>query len=1417
MEEESFFREPQEELTALKKIANRLKLLNPFELLIFILTFFISQVCGLWRYLSGWSPTAEAENMRPINQFTYGLTYIMLLPLQMLRILLMNGAEYVPSASMFLVLGFAVFASSKDIGLAVAGQFLMTGVLGSPLVVFALTVLPVAFISGWVMQLKPTVVEASPIEFIPLYPIDPNSEKQSHLGIAGWSFFSISFFLASMYIWSYIFSAGVTFPVNNMVWPIIWATVCTLTCWFSAKHVFSQSPRNPYAILTIFFGVAGAIFKLFFIPSGTVELSWPLLAIASGIFLLFTFSYIQAFRNGDLPDKEAQIKNQPGENLLRRLEISLIFVFLFLAFLGVVAIIAKTSNFGPFSGVLNIVFNAVINVLGYSGFQIGLQWLSSFSIATFSISCFFAYELLKIVTKSVPISNTRNTSNAQTTKIPGNQTTLTKLLKFTFIFGLMLPLLFVPNIPKSILYICLVQAVVTPLFSSIWIRLISNPKHYRDREIFVMAFLCIIFTCSLLLMGIFDFKILSIWTFCGAGAIEFLRNSIILNNRLDYLELEKQVNDGITRRAQEDIRAKEDIKKGPPSESGARVLEAKEIKAPPSPSPLIEPPSDEKNTRRVFNEIIRLAEAKDQAQLTRFLSKEECPIDLCLTGETPVSFLGRQGDIQIVEWLVNHFNAGLNQAILGVTHYAAACEDRIAKARYLSYMESLIMRGASLNYAVRGAARGGDASLVAYLRDRGANINHAYWGAEEGAKRSLAESLKTEDASEYAIRALIAIKDFDSIKSFMDSDTQKIAPEEKSENILTFRNASKHTKKHTKSFIQKIIYHAAVNGRFDFMDELINSCADVEKEVLIPSAIVGAAEGGHFPTVLKLLRQSKDPKSSSECVLLGAAKGGHIDQLAYLMVCYRQTFTGFTQALKMGGHIRNKRLILRLLNNRTLSENKPLHGQILRAMDFFYKQKANKDIAIGQLSCNSRTRQIEFVLDPSPAEKKEESVEEEKSSEAFFKKGQKDLFLLLARQAQDKTETLLTSLYTENLSIDYHWGNMTLVRFFAARGDIETVVWLIKNCGAGLNQAVLGISEYAVTCKNSAVKAHCLSFMYCLIRSGASLSYAVQGAAKGGDSGLVEYLLTQGAGLDYATSGAVEGAHIKLLKRLIGRKDSFYYPVRDYVNRLLAATSRQEVGKEDFMTVLRLGEGPQIKTLVQTFLYSAMERGKFSLVESLITWDSELAATESPEKVLTFLDGSKHTQTFMHKVIHSAAASRNFYFMAALLNRCDAAGKESLFSASIAGAAEAGDFTSVNDLLEGYSGKRSPFPFVAFGAARGGHIDSLLSLVKENNIPADIIVQGLAQGEHIKNRPLIQRLLENLHPGKLKAVLVAINEFYVTNNIGPPFVSPIFSPSEHTRSAIPISAETVGALAQSLPTIFPVPPTEKSSAILSLS
>src|SRR5665213_548847 len=107
--------------------------------------------------------------------------------------------------------------------------------------------------------------------------------------------------------------------------------------------------------------------------------------------------------------------------------------------------------------------------------------------------------------------------------------------------------------------------------------------------------------------------------------------------------------------------------------------------------------NEERNqhTKMQLETIYQLVKTKDEKALATVIETADC-IGIFQGENNPIVLFAKEGDCESVEFLINKFKASLNPAVRGAAH---GC--------HFEFMNKLIGRGASVDYAAWGAACGG--------------------------------------------------------------------------------------------------------------------------------------------------------------------------------------------------------------------------------------------------------------------------------------------------------------------------------------------------------------------------------------------------------------------------------------------------------------------------------------------------------------------------------------------------------------------------------------------------------------------------------------------------------------------------------------------------------------------------------------
>jgi len=235
-----------------------------------------------------------------------------------------------------------------------------------------------------------------------------------------------------------------------------------------------------------------------------------------------------------------------------------------------------------------------------------------------------------------------------------------------------------------------------------------------------------------------------------------------------------------------------------------------------------------------LDKLLDTARSGDLEQFRRLVSETMCINEIHpITHETILEMLAREGLAEFVLYAVDQ----------GASHWAA-CRGA-AEGGHQALMNELLRRGAPKHFAVRGAARGGHTELMWSLIRNGAPIGSALWGASENGDPSVIEALLQKGANPcYALFGAIACGDQVRIRASMS---------------------------YTKN--PQAIQIAALYGQIRLLDELKTHCIDHDTPELVPYYV---AEGGFEIPFLERYGENSEYLAWG---IRGAAKGGHVNFL----------------------------------------------------------------------------------------------------------------------------------------------------------------------------------------------------------------------------------------------------------------------------------------------------------------------------------------------------------------------------------------------------------------------------------------------------------------------------------------------------------------------------------------------------------
>lgn len=312
------------------------------------------------------------------------------------------------------------------------------------------------------------------------------------------------------------------------------------------------------------------------------------------------------------------------------------------------------------------------------------------------------------------------------------------------------------------------------------------------------------------------------------------------------------------------------------------------------------PKTTKSSNESIVDTICQLAKAQDKHRLTELL-ESNC-IGLVHNNESAIQRLARAGDEVAVGFLLTHFDANINAALLGA-----------AQAANLPLIGKLLARGALVCYALVGAVQSNHGNLVAELLSKGpVNIEPAIQAA--ASKPELAQlytqlladtnnphpnwqNVALIGACEHNNKARIdeLLQDggsiiFGVLGAAAGNQTQLL------DQLLTH---SLTANIETKDLLDNALMGASLNYSPQLYNKLINEGADVAaaaqglaesgnanilfqqleaiknddiKTAFLNEAAKAAGLGGHVDLIKKLIAKGANPDEA----LRGAAENGHI-------------------------------------------------------------------------------------------------------------------------------------------------------------------------------------------------------------------------------------------------------------------------------------------------------------------------------------------------------------------------------------------------------------------------------------------------------------------------------------------------------------------------------------------------------------
>jgi hypothetical protein len=272
-----------------------------------------------------------------------------------------------------------------------------------------------------------------------------------------------------------------------------------------------------------------------------------------------------------------------------------------------------------------------------------------------------------------------------------------------------------------------------------------------------------------------------------------------------------------------------------------------------------------------LEKTIQLLEEENKAQTLRDLAKrqDKDAIDKLLATTTVDAFFGRdnaiyllasEGDAKAVNFLLEHYGANPNWAVMGA-----------AAGGHFRLVYWLLGRGSSLSYAMYGAGQSGNMDLVNALEKQGGDIFWAVSGAagseqqrdfyDQVNKKATAINRDKRPWGDYLLLYGSIVQNrklFDQLRS---------------------------TEEDNIAFLSLSIGGAAANGNAAFVKELMQAAAELPVDSVIKPlhfALAGA-HAGHHTDLIGQLRQDRITHSAIQEAANGAAAGGHVDLILKLI------------------------------------------------------------------------------------------------------------------------------------------------------------------------------------------------------------------------------------------------------------------------------------------------------------------------------------------------------------------------------------------------------------------------------------------------------------------------------------------------------------------------------------------------------
>ena len=329
-----------------------------------------------------------------------------------------------------------------------------------------------------------------------------------------------------------------------------------------------------------------------------------------------------------------------------------------------------------------------------------------------------------------------------------------------------------------------------------------------------------------------------------------------------------------------------------------------------------------------FDEICRLARAKDEAGLRAYLDAEGLSASLCIKGVKPVTVLALEDNGDAVTFLLERFQANINDVLDtyaqkgNVAKVDALLDQGRTDINYAlcgytlmghdAEAEDLLRRGANINYAAYGYARAGNVAMVDEMLRRGATLNYALQGyASTGRVDEVNDLLRRGNENEKCLNS--AVLGYAQAGCIQQVEDLLMRGANINAAIEGYAHGGHVTRVYDLLRRGASILIAALGyaeeGYTAHVEDLLNGVVEDNLAELLDHAILGYARAHNVPEVEKLLLRGADSNRAAQGY---AQRCGtkHLDSLIRRGASIECALQGFFDL----GYMQNDNQFLRILS-----------------------------------------------------------------------------------------------------------------------------------------------------------------------------------------------------------------------------------------------------------------------------------------------------------------------------------------------------------------------------------------------------------------------------------------------------------------------------------------------------------------------